>query len=99
MQMRELLEKNSVYSKYQSAYRQFFSTDKAKVTNDLLLNLDRTKSAFYIGLDLSAAFDTLDHKLLLAILETSLGFIGPVLFSCHLVPLEVLFERLDDTVI
>ena len=113
----------------------------------MLLNLDRTKSTFYIGLDLSAAFDTLDHELLLSILETSLGFkdkvlsflnsylssrsqkvlidgqysmprtiktgvprgiiLGPVLFSCYLVPLEVLFERLelnyhfyaDDTVI
>ena len=113
----------------------FFSTDKVKVTNDLLLNLDRTKSTFCIGVVLSAAFDTLGHKLHLSILETSLGFkdkmlsflnsylssrsqkvffdgeyamprtiktgvpqrsvLGPVLFSCHLVPLEVLFERLD----
>ena len=117
--------------------QEVFSTETAlvKVTNDLLLNLDRTKSTFYIGLDLSAAFDTLDHELLLSILETSLGFkdkvlsflnshlssrsqkvlidgeysmprtiktgvpqgsiLGPVLFSCYLVPLEVLFERLD----
>ena len=135
--MREHLEKNSLLSKYQSAYRKFFSTKTAlaKVTNDLLLNLDRTKSTFYFGLDLSAAFDTLDHELLPSILETSLGFkekvlsflnsylssrsqkelidgeysmprtiktgvpqgsiLGPVLFSCYLVPLEVLFERLD----
>ena len=104
------------------------------MTNDLLLNLDRTKS-IYIGFDLSAAFDTPDHELLLSILETNLGFkdkvlsflisylssrsqkvlidgeysmprtiktgvpqgsvLGPVLFSCYLVPLEVLFERLD----
>ena len=100
----------------------------------MLLNLDRTKSTFYIGLDLLAAFDTLDHELLLSVLETSLGFkdkvlsflnsylssrsqkvlidgeysmqrtiktgipqgsiLGPVL-SFYLVPLEVLFERLD----
>ena len=110
----------------------FFSTEKAlaKVTNDLLLNLDRTKSTFYIGLDLSPAFDILDHELLLSILETSLGFkdkvsylssrsqkvlidseysmprtiktgvpqgsiLGPLLFSCYLVPLDVPFERLD----
>ena len=118
------------------AYRKFFSTETALVKiNDLLLKLDRTKSTFYIGLDLSAAFDTLDHELLLSILETSVGFkdkvlsflnsylssrsqkvlidgeysmprtiktgvpqrsvLGPVHFSCYLVPLEVLFERLD----
>ena len=137
IQMHEHLEKNSLLSKYQSAYMKFFSTETAlaKVTNDLLLNLDRTKSNFYIGLDLSAAFDTLDHELLLSILETILGFkdkvlsfldsylstrsqkvlidgeysiprtiktgvpqgsiLGPDLFSCYLVSLEVLFERLD----
>ena len=56
----------------------FFSTETAlvKVTNELLLNLNRTKSTFYIGFDLSAAFDTLD---LLSVLETSLGFKDKVL--------------------
>ena len=44
------------------------------MTNDLLLNYDRTKSTFYIGLDLSAAFDTLDQEFFLSILETSLDF-------------------------
>ena len=54
-------------------------TALVRVTNDLLLNLDKTKSTFYIGLDLSAAFDTLDHALILSILETSLGFKDNVL--------------------
>ena len=49
------------------------------MTNDSLLSLDRTKSTFYIGLDLSAAFDTLDHELLLSILETGLAFKDKVL--------------------
>ena len=73
IQMRKHLEKNSLLSKYQSAKQEVFSTETAlaKVTNDLLLSLDRTKSTFYIGLDLSAAFDTLDNELLLSILETS----------------------------
>ena len=59
-----------------SAYRNLFSTETAlvKVTNDLFLNLDRTKSTFYIRLDLSTAFDTLNHELLLSILEIILGF-------------------------
>ena len=50
-----------------------------ELTNDLLLNLDRTKSTFYIGLDLSAAFDTLDHELLISIPEANLVFIEKVL--------------------
>ena len=59
----------------------FFSTEIAlvKVTKDLVLNLDKTKSTFHIGLDLSAAFDTLDHELFFSILETSLGFKDKVL--------------------
>ena len=64
MQIRENLENNSLFSKYQSPYRKFFPTETAlvKVTNDLLLNLDRRKSLFYIALDLSAAFDTLNRS-------------------------------------
>ena len=67
MQIREHLENNGLFSKYQSAYMKIFPTETAlaKVSNDLLFNLDRTKSTFYIGLDLSAASDTLDHELLL----------------------------------
>ena len=44
------------------------------MTNDLLFNLDRTKSTCYIGFDLSASFDTLHNELLLSILETILVF-------------------------
>ena len=42
------------------------------MTNDLLLSLDKTKSTFYFVVDLSAAFDTLAHDLILSILE--IGF-------------------------
>ena len=75
MQMGLHIVKNSLFSKYQSAYRKLFSTETAlvKVTNDLLLNLDKTKSTFF-RLDLSAAFNTLNLELLLSIFETRLGF-------------------------
>ena len=58
----------------QSAYRKF-STETAllKVTNDILLNLELKKSTLYIGLELSAAFDTIVHDILLSVLENRLG--------------------------
>ena len=78
--MREHLEKKSL-KQIPKCLQEVFSTETAlaKVTNELLLILDRTKSTFCFGLDLSAAFDTLDHELLLSILETSLGFKDKVL--------------------
>ena len=52
MQIREHLKYNILFSKYQSAYRKFFSTESAlvKLTNDLRLNLDRTKALFILDL-------------------------------------------------
>ena len=53
----------------QSAYRKFHSTETAvtKIYNDLLLAADRGQlSALSLGLlNLTAAFDTVDHELLL----------------------------------
>ncbi len=59
----------------QSAYRQYHSTETALtcVLNDILLALDRKESVFLILLDLSAAFDTVDHQLLLTRLATRVG--------------------------
>ena len=79
--------------KYLRAYRKFFSTETAlvKVTNDLPLNLDQTESTFYIELGLLAAFDSLDHELLLSIFETSLVFKDKVLsfLNNYLIPKSV----------
>ena len=51
----------------QSAYRNFHSTETAllKVLNDLLLAVDKGDEAVMFLLDFSAAFDTLDHTVLL----------------------------------
>ena len=51
----------------QSAYRKFHSCETAitKVSNDILNTLDANNNAFLIFLDLSAAFDLVDHDILL----------------------------------
>jgi len=52
---------------FQSAYRPLHSTETAmtRVVNDLLTNVDCEKLSVLLSLDISAAFDTLDHDMLL----------------------------------
>ena len=61
------LNKNKCFSDFQSAYRQFYSTETAlcRIYNDLLLNIQNSSVVLLILLDLSAAFDTIDFDLLL----------------------------------
>ena len=72
----------------QSAYRVGHSTGTAllKVQNDILLNMDRSRVTLLVHLDLSAAFDTVDHQVLLRRLESSFGITGTALswFSSYL---------------
>jgi len=53
--------------KTQSAYRKYHSTETAvtRVYNDLLLTADRGQVSGLCTLDLTAAFDSVDHELLL----------------------------------
>ena len=66
--------------KFQSAYREFHSVETAicRVYNDLLINKSKNSCSLIVLLDLSAAFDTVDHHLLLSDLE-HLGICGSVL--------------------
>ena len=50
-----------------------------RVTNDLLRAVDSNGGAILVLLDLSAAFDTIDHDVLLKALETQCGIVGTVL--------------------
>ena len=47
-----------------------------KVQNDMLLAMDRQHVTFLVLLDLSAAFDTLDHEALLRRFEVTYGITG-----------------------
>ena len=63
---------------FQSAYKAFHSTETAllSVTNDILGSMGRGNVTALTLLDLSAAFDTIDHKLLLDRLEEWFGIRG-----------------------
>lgn len=65
----------------QSAYKIAHSTESAliKVQNDILLQLDKQRGVILILLDLSAAFDTIDHQILFDRLATRLGITGTAL--------------------
>src|SRR3954466_13971600 len=62
----------------QSAYRKFHSTETAllRIYNDLLRASDRRQVTALVLLDLSSAFDTIDHQILLDRLASFYGFSG-----------------------
>jgi len=62
-------------SRFQSAYRKFHSTETALLSsyNDLLLSINKQKISALVLLDLSAAFDTIDHCTLLTKLSSNFG--------------------------
>jgi Reverse transcriptase (RNA-dependent DNA polymerase) len=65
----------------QSSFRPLHSTETAvlKVLLDLLQTVDREDIDVLVLLDLSAAFDTVDHDILLQRLESTFGISGEVL--------------------
>ena len=72
---------NNQYDPLQSAYRNHHSTETAilKVHNDILESMDKRNVVFLVLLDLSAAFDTVDHNILLNRLKYRIGVDGTVL--------------------
>ena len=85
VQLNNYLTNNGVHELFQSAYKAHHSTETAllTITNDILLSLNRGDNVFLLLLDLSAAFDTVNHSLLLSRLENSFGITGTVLRWFH----------------
>ena len=75
------LTDNNLNIDNQSAYKQNNSTETLliRITNDILIASDKKSAVVVMLIDLSAAFDTVDHTLLLKILKNEIGLRGTVL--------------------
>ena len=91
-QLLDHLHANCLMESYQSAYKAYHSTETAplKVSSDILSGLDDGNVCILTLLDLSAAFDTIDHDILLQRLEITFGLSGNVLswFASYLTDRE-----------
>lgn len=80
-QLNTYLQENNLCDPLQSAYRARHSTESAlvKVKDDVNMIMDQGDAVVLVLLDLSAAFDTVDHHVLLQRLENQLGITGHAL--------------------
>ncbi len=77
-QLNKYLNSNGYLDNFQSGFRAHHSTDTQliKIINDIRLNSDTGKKSVLVLLDLSAAFDSVNHNILLQRLKTGSGFLG-----------------------
>ena len=75
------MAQNNLQIPVQSAYKKHHSTETLliRIVNDLLITIDENKATVVMLLDLSAAFDTVDHNKLLNILKYEMGLEGEAL--------------------
>ena len=82
--LKELLqhcEDNHLLPNFQSAYRANYSTETSlvKLVNNILRSMEHRQIMTVVLLDLSAAFDMVDHDILLSILNKQFGICGKAL--------------------
>ena len=80
-QMIQYLSTNDLFCHLQSGYRKHHSCETAitRIHNDLLIMIDKKENVVLLLLDLSAAFDTINHEFLLQKLKKSYGIKGTAL--------------------
>ena len=83
-------DKEKLLPDYQSAYHPNYSCETAlvKICNDILWLMESQRISALVALDLSAAFYTVDHNLLLKVLDNKFGIQGKALswFDSYLRP-------------
>ena len=77
-QLTRYLTANGLFPKFQSGFRRYHSTETAvlRVLSDIYSAIDQDQVSLLALLDVSAAFDTVDHGILLEHLSTSYGLSG-----------------------
>ena len=80
-QLNEHMSRHNLHEPLQSAYKQFHSTETAliKVYNDIMWAMERKGVTNLLPVDLSSAFDTIDHQVLITRLQDLIGVSGTVL--------------------
>ena len=80
-QIHSHLINNDIVDNFQSTYKTGHSCETAllRVYNDIVTTIGRGNGAMLVLLDLSAAFDTIDHDNLFCILEKYVGICGNAL--------------------
>jgi hypothetical protein len=81
VRLNDHLDEHSLREPCQSAYRAGHSTETAlvKVYNDMLCAVDDRQYVLLVLLDLSAAFDTIDHEAMISRLNNLFGITGRAL--------------------
>ena len=82
--LKELLDhckNHDLQSDFQSAYHEHYTTETSliKLTNDILWSMERQQMTAVAMLDLLAAFNMVNHEILLQILEQNFCFSDKVL--------------------
>ena len=87
-QLNDFLIRNNICNRFQSGFRVGHSTESAllRVSNDILRGVDSGNRVVLLLLDLTAAFDTVDHNILIDRLRDQVGIQGLALkwFSSYL---------------
>ena len=82
-QILQHISSNKLFPEFQSACRSFHSTETAlmRVCNDILHDMNKQHVVLLVFLDLSAAFDMMDHDVLLNRLEHRFGILDSALIA------------------
>ena len=78
LKLQEHLDKQNLLPDYQSAYRKNYSCETAvlSVVNDILWGMEEKSVTALVAIDLTAAFDTVDHNIMSDVLQNYYGLSG-----------------------